>query len=171
MVDRTYLTAMSRNSLSLPMKWLRDNGFLGGKCLDFGCGRGYDSRSLKIDCYDPYWTKGMIESPDGGRVSIDDVDLDSYNTITCIYVMNVIPSKFDRDGIVVRMRNLLTLGGTIYVAVRRDVKIEGYNSKGNYQANVSMDFPVLVEFPGKFCIYSINWLKLNYFPTIDSPYI
>ena len=44
--------------------------------LDFGCGRGTDAATYGMDAYDPYWRP---EKPTG-----------PYDTIVCIYVLNVV---------------------------------------------------------------------------------
>ena len=100
-------TAKKRTKLSRPMQHLKDMGELRGKILDYGCGRGDDARLLKIDFWDPFWNNFLIK--------------DEYNTITCNYVLNVLPEK-DRKDVFKKVRALLHPRGTLFVSVRSDIK-------------------------------------------------
>ena len=46
-------TAIKRNKISAPVRFLYDNGLIYGKTLDYGCGRGFDTEALQITGYDP----------------------------------------------------------------------------------------------------------------------
>jgi hypothetical protein len=137
--NRTYLTAITRNGLSAPVKYLQSQGLLQGRTLDYGCGRGIDCDILKCEGYDPHYHPEAPQS--------------LYNTIYCIYVLNVIPTAEERDDVLAKIKGLLTPDGTAYIAVRRDKKsLNGWTSRGTYQTNVVLPLPEL--FCGRsFAIY------------------
>ena len=99
-------TAISRTKLSRPTIWLRDNFKLYGRCLDYGCGRGFDAVNLGLEAYDPYWGDEM---PSG-----------SFDTIICIYVLNVVTEELQQS-VIKDIENHLSPGGLAYFAVRRDI--------------------------------------------------
>lgn len=134
-------TAMSRKTLSLPAKWLHEQGLIKGDALDYGCGKGADAFLIGMDNYDPYF---FPKKP-----------TKQYETITCTYVLNVV-KPIDWADLILEMMQYLAPGGTLYIAVRRDLKKEGITSKGTQQWNVQLSFPVTVEKKGKFCIYEVK---------------
>lgn len=138
-------TAISRTKLSAPTQWLEDHGLLRGRVLDFGCGRGDLSRFLgrRVRQFDPFYT------PD---VSLESL-LGRFDTVAMIYVLNVLRPA-ERRRALNDAWACLRSGGTLYVAVRRDVKTQGRTSKG-YQYNVRLDAKVLYERSSRFCIYTL----------------
>ena len=52
-MDNSHKTAIKRNKLSAPMRYLSENNLLKGDLLDYGCGRGDDADLLSMDKYDP----------------------------------------------------------------------------------------------------------------------
>jgi hypothetical protein len=134
-------TAMTRSKPSLPMRELEEQGLLQGRMLDYGAGKGFDADRLGMEKYDPtFWP----EAPEG-----------SFDTITCNYVLNVVPPESE-DEILGHIEELLAPGGTAYIAVRRDVKRDGLTGSGTYQRRVELDLPVLVEKKGAFAIYVLE---------------
>lgn len=122
-------TAMARTKLSVPAKYLRDKGLIVGRALDYGCGRGFDAKTLGIEGYDPYWNP--IETPRG-----------AYDTILCTYVLNVIESTTDRAACLLQIHSKLREGGIAYITVRNDQKkLVGKTSKG-WQGHITLDLPV-----------------------------
>lgn len=102
-------TAMARKTPSAPMKWLAENNLLEGRVLDFGSGRGADANTYGLESYDPYWQPDM---PTG-----------LFDTITCIYVFNVLePQQY--TSVLKQIGDKLVDGGKLYLAVRRDIKSE-----------------------------------------------
>lgn len=113
---KSHLTAMSRSTASAPLKELLTRGLVRGDILDYGCGRGYDSRYLRaightVFQYDPYYAPG-------------NVPLDAFDTAICLYVLNVIPERRDRLEVVGRVLASLRSGGTAYFAARTITDIE-----------------------------------------------
>jgi len=131
-------TAIKRNKLSAPMKWLKENSLLVGRVLDFGCGRGFDAQFLSLEAYDPHWG---FDLPTG-----------KFDTITCIYVLNVV-DEFTQWGILAQIKGLLSLGGKAYVAVRRDIK-ENTQGRGCIQRVVKLNRPSYIRAPN-FEIYEV----------------
>ncbi|MBY0525572.1 MAG: hypothetical protein K2R98_19360 [Gemmataceae bacterium] len=78
-------TAITRTSLSAPMAWLHQQGKLTGKCLDYGCGKGFDCDALGILGFDPNHRKSLAD--------LKAMLTGGFRTITCNYVLNVIESE------------------------------------------------------------------------------
>lgn len=124
-------TAIVRRKISSPARYLRDNGRLIGRTLDYGCGKGFDADTLGMEGYDPYYRSVQ---PTG-----------TYDTITCTYVLNVIEDEAIRLDVLACIAERLSPGGTAYISVRADVKKDGHTSKGTYQADVRLPLPVVVS--------------------------
>jgi SAM-dependent methyltransferase len=138
MTDNAHKTAITRRTLSVPARLLSERGLLVGRTLDYGCGKGSDATTLGLHKYDPYFRPSM---PRG-----------KFATIMCNYVLNVVTPE-QEEVVLEGIRRKLAPGGVAYIAVRRDVKVEGVTSKGTYQRNVKLDLPILLERKGAFCIY------------------
>ena len=133
MTHNSYKTAMTRKVLSVPSRWIKEQGLLRGEVLDYGCGRGTDANILGCDRYDPHYFPSY---PYG-----------LYDTILCIYVLNTMPAK-ERERVIKDVTNLLTVGGRAFFAVRRDLQREGRTSKGTFQETVRLSkdkFQLLTE--------------------------
>lgn len=145
----SYLTAISRRTLSLPAKTLYQKGLVIGRVLDYGCGRGADVfllrvNGVEIEAYDPHYQPIM--------------PLGQFDTILCTYVLNVLLPE-EQQAVLEDVRTRLTPSGVAYFTVRRDIQREGwrwYNAtKQTYQCNVVLDLPV-VKKTHKFCIYKLS---------------
>ena len=122
------------------MRHLAKLGLLeNGQRLDYGCGRGFDADFFHMDRYDPHYSPRKPTK--------------KYDTISCNYVLNVV-SQFDGDNILEEIKGLLQPSGFAYITVRRDIKKEGFTSKGTYQRNVILDLPILKE-TKTYCIYEM----------------
>ena len=144
----SHKTAISRKGPSAPLKLLLGKESLKSPILDYGCGRGADSKHLSalsydVSSYDPYWSPINIDDKDG-----------AYNTIICNYVLNVV-EKLEEEDILKDIKRLLSKNGVAYLAVRRDIKKEGVTTKG-LQRNVTLNLPKLYEKKGSFCIYKLK---------------
>ena len=117
---KSHLTAISRPKLSPAMRQL--DGYIDGRSLDYGCGRGQDAERLNMERYDPYY--------------FDTQPVGQFRTITCNYVLNVIPSTCDILICLNKIQSLLTQHGTAYITVRRDIKEETVSKRGTYQRPV-----------------------------------
>lgn len=131
----SHLTAIEREYLSFPAKYLRRNKLLKGDILDFGCGWGNDVKLLQqkgfnIQGYDPYY---FPEYPQK-----------KFDTIFCFYVLNVLFSE-SQEAVIMSISQLLKPNGKAYFAVRRDLKREGFrkhyvHQKPTYQCLVKLPF-------------------------------
>jgi len=120
--DRSHLTAIFRKKISAPAKRLQRAGLLKGRVLDYGCGRGADCKALDIPGYDPHWCP---EDPGSG-----------WDTILCTYVLNILPSRRERESVVKDVVSRLAEGGKAYFTVRRDIRETGWTSTGTWQGIV-----------------------------------
>lgn len=132
-------TAMKRSKPSAPMKWLHDSELLVGRSLDFGCGRGRDAAEFNLEAYDHYWRPDM---PTG-----------KFDTITCIYVLNVVTIQ-QSGGIIEQVKDKLLPGGKAYFAVRRDLK-RARKGRGCIQRNVKLNMPS-IRATSSYEIYVFN---------------
>ena len=141
-MNKAHLTAIKRNKLSAPMRYLRGVFSTTGRYLDYGCGRGYDADALDLAKFDPHYFN--VEYSDN-----------TFDIITCKYVLNVIPLDGEEE-VVDKIWNLLAPDGVAYITVRRDVKKEGLTSRGTFQRNVVLNFPIEFEKKNQFCIYKLT---------------
>lgn len=147
-VNCPYLTAIKRTAMSAPTRYLLQHGLLKGRILDFGCGHGFDTDELMRQGYD-------IEGYDS--CYRPDYPKGKFNTIICVYVLNVL-EPYAQAEVMWEISNLLAPGGTVYYAVRRDLKEEGFrwhaiHKQYTYQCNVILPYKSLVKNKG-FEIYS-----------------
>lgn len=123
------------------MRYLNSRGLIRGwDILDYGCGRGFDAKQFSMDKYDPYF--------------FPDKPKKMYDLIVCHFVLNVVEEQEAKE-ILLDIKSMLVLGGCAYITVRRDVKKEGYTSKGTYQRNVVLNLPVLHQ-TANYCIYLLD---------------
>lgn len=116
-------TAIKRKSPPEPLRWLHERGLLIGRTLDYGCGRDV---WYGMDGYDPYWKPITI--------------VGKYDTITCLYVLNVV-NEDDEPGI---MNNIKShLAGKAYIAVRRDIPVQGKEGRGVRQRYCNLNLPII----------------------------
>ena len=101
--------------MSAPTRYLLQHGLLKGRILDFGCGHGFDTDELKRQGFDIVGYDSCYRSdyPEG-----------KFDTIICVYVLNVL-EPYAQAEVMWEISNLLASGGTVYYAVRRDLKEEG----------------------------------------------
>ena len=128
--DVTHRTAIARKKLSKPAAWLDGAGYLQGRVLDYGCGRGGDAERLGIEGYDPYYAPERPVGP--------------FTTIMCNYVLNVVEDDCERRAILTRIDSLLGPKGHAYITVRADSKaLKGYTTTGTWQGKITLDLPVV----------------------------
>lgn len=134
-INHPHLTAIHRDKMSAPTRFLLNKRLLQGRILDFGCGFGFDTDFLKqkgfdITGYDSYYRP---KHPEG-----------KYDTIVCNYVLNVL-EPYAQAEVLMDVSNLLSSGGSAYFAVRRDLKEEGFrlhyiHKEYTYQCNVKLPY-------------------------------
>ena len=130
----SHLTAKEREYLSYPAKILFNRNLLNGDVLDFGCGFGNDvkllkSKGINIEGYDKYH---FPEYPNK-----------KFDTIICFYVLNVLLPE-EQAAVLIELSQLIRPTGKVYMAVRRDLRYEGFRThkihqKKTYQCNVILN--------------------------------
>jgi diadenosine tetraphosphate (Ap4A) HIT family hydrolase len=160
-----YLTAKERDQLSFPARIIKTKNLIKGNVLDFGCGFGSDVKMLKeqgfnIDGYDNHY---FPEYPNK-----------KYDTILCIYVLNVLLPE-EQAKVLIDISRLLKPGGSAYFAIRRDIRYEGFRThkiykKPTYQCNVKL--PYQSVFLNENCeIYEYRHFNhLKHSSKIDCPF-
>lgn len=136
----SWRTATSRTEPSKPARYLKENGLLIGRLLDYGCGRGRDVEAFRMAGYDPHWR------PDSSVLLSG-----RYHTITCTYVLNVVHEDL-QPLIINDVMKLLAPGGKAYFTVRRDILVRQMPTKTTLQRPVYLDLPVVLS-DSKLCIY------------------
>lgn len=143
MKDCSYKTAISRKTISAPLKYLLSKNLINKNqtILDYGCGRGKDVQWLNENGYnvrgfDPHW------NPDKDALN------QKYDVILCTYVLNVVDGKIRKNII----KDLTNLGKCAYYTVRRDVQNAQVSKMGTKQYNVRLPFNKVKE-NGSYCIY------------------
>jgi hypothetical protein len=116
-------TAIGRKAPPAPLAWLHSHDLIKGRALDYGCGR---NTWYSMAGYDPHWRPMM---PVG-----------KFDTITCVYVLNVVPEAVQHQ-ILKMITTLLKPGGKAFVAVRRDLPRAGRAGRGTTQRYVTLKWP------------------------------
>lgn len=107
--NNSHKTAISRKSLSAPMKYFQSASFLNAKSgLDFGCGKGFDADLLGLEKYDPYFFPEETNK--------------TFDFVTCNYVLNVI-SYSERLEVINKAFSHVKVGGLLLISVRSDKDI------------------------------------------------
>ena len=110
-----FKTAIKRNYLSRPMKELLKRDLLKGDILNYGCGFAEDNTYL--------WQEHHIQSWAYDKYNQDFKDdfllKEEYDTVTCFYVLNVIPDLNEHEEVIELLRSI---GKNVYIAVRSDIK-------------------------------------------------
>lgn len=131
----SHLTAIERETISFPAKYLLKNKLLKGDILDFGCGFGKDvevltKKGFSIKGFDPHY--------------FPDYPQQKFDTICCFYVLNVLFQE-SQEAVIMAISQLLKPKGKAYFAVRRDLKTYGFrkhyiHKKDTYQCLVNLPF-------------------------------
>ncbi len=124
MAGKTHLTAIGRRQRSAPAARLKRAGLIKGTVLDYGCGRGKDVSFYKGKGYDPYYRNDPK------------VLKEKYDTVVCTYVANILNYR-ERKDLYRVLRRLAK--GNVFITVRRNIKKEGFTSKGTYQETVFVE--------------------------------
>jgi len=116
-------TAIARRSSSIPVRQARR--LLGGRILDYGAGRGVDTKRLKaaglrVTAYDPHY---FPEKPERGA---------GFDWVLLNFVLNVIPTRAERAAVLRDVARLLKPGGRLLVSVRGAEELE-YNRQSDWR--------------------------------------
>jgi diadenosine tetraphosphate (Ap4A) HIT family hydrolase len=131
----SYLTAKDRETLSFPAKILLSKNLLNGEVLDFGCGTGKDvellsQKGISVTGYDKQYFPKYPKT--------------KFDTIICFYVLNVLLPE-EQATVLMELSQLIKPSGKVFIAVRRDVRFEGFRThkvhqKKTYQCNVVLNY-------------------------------
>ena len=148
MSNKSHLTAITRTKLSAPMKWMEGEGFFDGvprnKCLDYGCGKGFDADALGFQKYDPFWFK------------CDDFSPSEFDVITCNFVLNTLPDEAERQKVLDTILRWLAPSMSAFISIRSDKKeLKGITKRGTYQGYHPPSLPLIHKGSG----YEIYQLK------------
>lgn len=138
-------TAVGRKFPSAPVRYLFENSLLVGKCLDYGCGRGFDADFFGMDKYDPYsesWSNISLDTPK------------RYNTIVCIYVFDIVMVE-EEESILKTIQSLLEPNGVAYIAVARDFN-KHHLHKGTIKRRVNLPLESIYHKKHSFEIYKMG---------------
>lgn len=131
------LTAKKREYPSFPTKWLFNQNLIKGEVLDFGSGYGKDGEFLRdkgfdVTDYDPYYKPEFLSN--------------SFDTILCQYVLNILPPS-EQSFVIMRVSELLKEDGKAFFAVRRDItdKNKGIRIHKEYK-KPTLQLPVKLPF-------------------------
>lgn len=128
-MSKAYLTAMTRNKLSAPMKRLSEDNRIYGRTLDYGCGNGFDANELGIEKFDPHYDPVM--------------PLGKFATIVSNYVLNVIESDDERREVLRDIESRLVKDGIAYITVRNDKNaLKGKTTFGTWQGLIVLDLEI-----------------------------
>lgn len=160
--DRSERTALARKTMSSPCKWLRDHKLLGlpgeKHILDFGCGHNVDATQLgalgfDVTGWDPYW------KPRDGKPCKP-----AWDIVICNYVLNTLPDRDERLGVLADIWECLAPGGVAYITVRRDKnRLNGWTAIDTWQAYIKLDWPVL-KATSTYAIYRLEKKALTFNP-------
>jgi len=133
-------TAKARDSASKPMRFYGEAGLLVGEVLDFGCGK--DPHDFAR--YDP------AHHPDPAALN------KQWDTVTCNYVLNVLPLEGLRTNVMLSLRSLVRADGHALVSVwQRSPEAETFRTSRGYQCGWSKE--EWTAFLGKF--WTVEELK------------
>jgi DNA phosphorothioation-associated putative methyltransferase len=105
-------TALTRNKLSMPMQIIVDK-FQPKVVFDYGCGKGDDIKHLE--------QKGIVAYGFDPNHQPEPIKaMPNLDTISCLYVLNVVENIEERRAIVLKLANMLTPSIRLFFAVRTD---------------------------------------------------
>jgi len=104
-------TAISRKTASKPTRLLEAKGLLRGLIIDYGCGKGADVEYLKEKGYK------VVGFDPNYRPTYSLLVPNTYDTVLCNYVLNVVPPKI-RHEILKKIHLILKCGGKAFITVR-----------------------------------------------------
>lgn len=131
-LDHAWRTATKRTKLSRPARLLQAGGYLRGRLLDYGCGRGDDADELGCDRFDPHYAPEPVSGP--------------YDVVMCNYVLNVIECPTVRRNVLRALVALLDDDGTAYLTVRANrADLKGLTKNGTWQGLITLDLPIVFK--------------------------
>ena len=102
-----------------------------GKTLDFGAGLGIGAKEIDADSYEPFAREGF----DPTFTKSTDIPSESYDKVTNLNVLNVVPKEV-RDDIVKEIGRVLKPGGTAVITTRGKDVLTAKGRKGPEENSV-----------------------------------
>lgn len=122
MIIQPHKTAMPRTKASRPCLFLlKKIGMYSDTLLDYGCGYGADCDWLGATGYDPYYRP---TKPQG-----------TFEVVMCNYVLNVLPTREEREELVRAAWNYVADRGYLFFAVRLANEIKAKAVAGNWETH------------------------------------
>lgn len=147
----SHLTAISRKSPPVPVRWLLSQNILHGNILDYGCGKCKDLNEIWIGMpgyrfvysYDPHYQPNM---PKG-----------KFDAILCTYVLCAVKEK-EQNFILWDIQRRLNENGIGFISVRNDTPKQGYgvSARDTYQRKVVLDFLYQLRETSQYRIYLLT---------------
>jgi SAM-dependent methyltransferase len=134
--NATHRAAKFRSKPSAPIQWLKKQGLLKGRILDYGCGLGFDADFIAAEKYDLNF---FPKHPETG-----------FDTIICNYVFNILEKK-QHEKTLQDIKSLLIEDGTAYISVWR-IASEIFTERGYSYKPVSLELPSIHKCSG-YIIY------------------
>ena len=101
-----------------------------GNTLDFGAGRGLGAKEIKADTFEPFPRENFKPN----YTSSSDIPTESYNKITSLNVLNVLP-KTERTKAILEIGRILKTKGSAIISTRGDDVLK---TKTGIKGNESM---------------------------------
>ncbi|MFW5962343.1 MAG: methyltransferase domain-containing protein [bacterium] len=121
-------TAIARTKASAPTRWALKEELLTDNIIDWGCGKGADSKYLKekgfnVISYDPFYTPSL---------KLDNINFNKINTVLLNYVLNVVDNPFERVNILKTIKKECSPGTKLIVSVRSYKEIQKQMKKSKW---------------------------------------
>ncbi len=127
------------------MRILAERKLLVQPILDFGCGRGKDADVFGLEKFDPVFFPTLTANF-------------LFRTVTCIYVLNILPPEKQRE-VLRSVNSHLDPGGSAFFAVRRDIQ---KNSAGPLSWWVELpEFESVFRDSGCEIFHAKKWLDIQ----------
>ena len=105
-----------------------------GNTLDFGAGRGLGAKEIKADTFEPFPRENFKPN----YTSSSDIPTESYNKVTSLNVLNVLP-KSERRKAVLEIARVLKPKGSAIISTRGSDVLAAKGVKGNEPMSIILD--------------------------------
>lgn len=105
-----------------------------GNTLDFGAGRGLGAKEIKADTFEPFPRENFKPN----YTSSLDIPTESYNKVTSLNVLNVLP-KSERRKAVLEIARVLKPKGSAIISTRGSDVLAAKGVKGNEPMSIILD--------------------------------
>lgn len=155
MIANSHLTAISRKSLPVPVRWLLNmECLIVGKVLDYGCGKCVKINRRWILSH--YLVKGLVNY-DPFYAPYEFGPKEVFDTILCTYVICALPPEEELP-ILRHIQSLLAPNGMAFISVRNDKPKQGhgFSARGTFQRWVELPYLRLLHKNSQARIYLLT---------------